>query len=252
MTTTQTAPIREQSKVYRGYVFHISNIDPEEAEYTRRRYNEGYRYWLIVRHKSSRYTSKHCEQYKTRQELVAAIMEQKKDIQERKAKAVQRRKDNNAKYGKSEYALAAQEIRKELKSAFPGIKFSVKSSSASMTSSVDIRWTDGPIAKEVEKITGKYQYGHYDGMTDCYEYSNGRDNIHQAKWVSCNRKYSDTMISKAIEMLLNKYWNGNRPTATVEDFKMGRLYEVYPFDNCRDYCHSLQSYIQQTMSETAA
>lgn len=74
---------------------------------------------------------------------------------------------------KSKYALAAANIRRELAEKFPGIKFSVRSKSFSMGNSVDVSWELGPTSKEVDVILDKYVEGHFDGMTDYYEY--GRD-----------------------------------------------------------------------------
>lgn len=60
----------------------------------------------------------------------------------------------------------AKGIRAELKAAFPGIKFSVKTSYFSMGNSIDISWSFGPTTKAVDAITSKYCYGRFDGMTD--------------------------------------------------------------------------------------
>ena len=49
--------------------------------------------------------------------------------------------------------LAATNIRIELKKAFKGVKFSVKSD----YSSVNIEWVDGPTNKEVDAVVKKYQ-----------------------------------------------------------------------------------------------
>lgn len=66
----------------------------------------------------------------------------------------------------SRQALAAKNIRTELKRAFPGQKFSVTSDSFSMGDSVDVRWTDGPTTDEINAIIGKYVNSAFDGMTD--------------------------------------------------------------------------------------
>jgi hypothetical protein len=92
---------------------------------------------------------------------------------------------------KTEAAQAASEIKKELKAAFPGFKFSVRSSNFSMGDAVDIDWVDGPTTDMVDDIVGKYQYGHFDGSIDCYEYSNTRDDIPQAKFVQTQRSMSE-------------------------------------------------------------
>ena len=69
--------------------------------------------------------------------------------------------------GKSSLVIGARNIRKELKTAFPYIKFSVTSESYSMGCSIHIGWTDGPLTDEVEAVVNKYEYGTFDSMTDC-------------------------------------------------------------------------------------
>lgn len=58
---------------------------------------------------------------------------------------------------KSKIALKAQEIRRELKKAFPNTKFSVRSSNYSGGGSVTVSWTDFPTVERVQEITKKYQ-----------------------------------------------------------------------------------------------
>ncbi len=50
----------------------------------------------------------------------------------------------------------AKLIRKDLKTAFPGVKFSVRSSSYSMGSSIDVFWLDGPSQHAVENTIQEY------------------------------------------------------------------------------------------------
>lgn len=61
---------------------------------------------------------------------------------------------------------AAKGIRAELKTAFPGVKFSVRTKYFSMGNSIDVSWAFGPTTKAVDAIIGKYAYGRFDGMTD--------------------------------------------------------------------------------------
>lgn len=98
---------------------------------------------------------------------------------------------------KSEVAQAAQSIRKDLKAAFPGIKFSVHSSSFSMGDSVRISWTNGPSSEQVHRLVCKYKYGHFDGMTDFYEMSNRRKDISQTKFISTDRRISQDIYNEA-------------------------------------------------------
>lgn len=66
----------------------------------------------------------------------------------------------------------AKNLRKELKAAFPGVKFSVRTSRFSMGDSIDTTWTDGPKTAEVQAITDRYQQSEYcphedyHGLTD--------------------------------------------------------------------------------------
>lgn len=141
-----------------------------------------------------------------------------------RAEAIQNYKgnfDRNAAYKaelkanprKSSAANASAAIKEELKKAFPTIKFSVKSSNFSMGDSVDISWTDGPTSKEVDAITDKYQYGHFNGMEDIYENSNRREDIPQAKYVSTHRHQNEEIMAvlpQFIEMLGPDYDGGYR------------------------------------------
>lgn len=66
--------------------------------------------------------------------------------------------------------IAAKNVRIELKAAFKGVKFFVKSESFSGGNAIRVSWTDGPTDAQVEEITNKYRAGRFDGMTDCYDY----------------------------------------------------------------------------------
>jgi len=105
----------------------------------------------------------------------------------------------------TEAAKAAKEIRKELKAI--NVKASVKSQTFSMGNSVDIYVTDlsPETEKQVQAICSKYQYGHFDGMTDSYEVSNLNANlVAQAKYVFVENKPSDEMIENILNWLDSK------------------------------------------------
>lgn len=71
---------------------------------------------------------------------------------------------NNAK-------LCAQTIKAELKQRWPTVKFSVRSKTSTHgTTSVVVRWTQGPPNTQVYNIIDKYQHGYFDGETDSYVY----------------------------------------------------------------------------------
>lgn len=98
----------------------------------------------------------------------------------------------------SNQAAAAKMIRAELKKAFPAVKFSVTSDSFAGGDSVRIYWTDGVTDAKVDAIVKKYQYGHFDGQTDMYEYSNNRTDIPQSKYVMTTRHMSEAVKQQLI------------------------------------------------------
>lgn len=107
-------------------------------------------------------------------------------------------------------ANCAGTIKEELKKVFPGVKFSVKSSNFAGGDSVDVSWEDGPTSEMVNDVISKYQYGHFDGMTDMYEYTNSRSDIPQAKYVHGSRsmsKETEDILMPFAEQIFNK-WEG--------------------------------------------
>jgi hypothetical protein len=123
---------------------------------------------------------------------------------------------------RTEAAKTAQAIRKELKVAFPNVKFSVTSDNFSGGNAVRVGWTDGPTTDMVEEITDKYQYGHFNGMEDMYEYSNTRDDIPQVKFLSTNRRASE-QTSEFLES-----WIGERflDENGFSDYDRNRQYNI--------------------------
>lgn len=106
---------------------------------------------------------------------------------------------------KSVHAQCAAAIKAELKSI--GVKASVKSSSFSMGNSVTVTVFDQtPRAiKEIKEICSKYEYGHFDGMTDSYKSDNRRDDIPQAKYVSVEHELTDAYKSELILKINARY-----------------------------------------------
>lgn len=102
----------------------------------------------------------------------------------------------------SEHARASKNLKIELARAFPGIRFRVRSSSFSMGDSVDVGWELGPTSAEVEAITGKYQYGHFDGMEDIYRHDHSADSaavariLGQSKYVMAQRGHPDDLCEQ--------------------------------------------------------
>ena len=100
-------------------------------------------------------------------------------------------------------AQVAGRIRRELTDTFPGTKFRVTRGNS--YDSVSIRWIDGPTTAQVYKITGKYELGNFNGMTDSYEYTNRRDDIPQVRYIFPDRDYSFPVL-QAIVSHENARW----------------------------------------------
>lgn len=136
---------------------------------------------------------------------------------------------------------AAKNIRAELKAAYPGVKFSVKTSRFSMGDSITINWTDGPNSAQVEAVTNKYKAGNFDGYDDCYRYerTDWNDAFGDAKYISADRKYSDSLIASAIDRVAKRY--GVSPI-TVEQYKTGMAWR-WATENGIDLARELSLYL---------
>lgn len=102
---------------------------------------------------------------------------------------------------------AAANIRAELKKAFPGIKFSVRSKLFSGGDSIDVNWTDGPLISQVEAIAGRYSAGSFDGMQDLYEYSRSAWTtvFGDAKYIHCTRHHTFEALKEAVREVCFEY-----------------------------------------------
>src|SRR6185369_17173636 len=92
----------------------------------------------------------------------------------------------------TEHAQVAKLIRADLKKAFPGVKFSVRSECFSMGDAVRVSWVDGPAVAAVEAVADKYQAGDFDGSTDSYSYRSERTAV-SVKYVTTHREISASL-----------------------------------------------------------
>lgn len=103
-------------------------------------------------------------------------------------------------------ADTAKLIRQALKEAFPGIKFSVRSSSYAGGASINIGWTDGPNDAQVEAITDRFEGAYFDGMIDYkgsrYATLDGAPVRFGADFIHTNREYSDAMLQRTIDAVV--------------------------------------------------
>lgn len=94
-------------------------------------------------------------------------------------------------------------VRKVLREAFPATRFSVTTARGSMVYAVDVRWTDGPTTARVDAIVKRFEAGHFDGMTDSYEYDrnavillDGKKYRPGCKYVMTHRTVSDALRNR--------------------------------------------------------
>jgi hypothetical protein len=96
--------------------------------------------------------------------------------------------------------LVAANVRKVLKKDFPGIKFSVKSSSHG---SIGVSWVDGPVSIDVDMSIERFKAGNFNGMEDIYEYSKSTwgEAFGSVEYLFTNREESQEATQKAIDFL---------------------------------------------------
>ncbi|NCG53638.1 hypothetical protein GWK46_20310 [Serratia fonticola] len=137
-------------------------------------------------------------------------------------------------------------IRKELKEAFPGFKFSVRKNHYD---SVSVKWIDGPTEEAVKNIVGKYKEGYFNGMEDIYEYNESPFNkvYGGVRYVSTDREYSDTLTEKAINLFNEKFKSQFNTEITLEKYKKGELWRIGHGDFWHH--HGVQGEINNIRSE---
>jgi hypothetical protein len=99
----------------------------------------------------------------------------------------------------------AKLIRMELKQAFPGVKFSVKTR---RSSAVDIDYVDGPTFSDVSEVLDKYERGTFDGMQDMYIHDKNKKGP-TVDYVFVKRDYSDEKIKRCETSKHNYMTHGN-------------------------------------------
>jgi len=63
---------------------------------------------------------------------------------------------------------AARLLRRDLRRAWPGVRFSVRCDRGTAASWINVRWTDGPTSAQVDRIASNYEGRHFDGTIDGY------------------------------------------------------------------------------------
>lgn len=127
--------------------------------------------------------------------------------------------------------MASTWIKAELKAAFPGVKFSCRESRGT-GSAVYVDWTDGPFESDVKDVVYKYQAGHFDGMTDCYEYGNSRNDIPQVRFVFTKREVSRQLYQEYADLL--EASQGEKILLVEKTYPSGGTYVTMAFADGRN------------------
>lgn len=117
-------------------------------------------------------------------------------------------------------------IRRELKKAFPGVKFSVTKRSCD---AVTVKWIDGVTEERVKAITDKYRDSYFDGMQDMSVSCRSSFNevYGGVGYVITERKYSDKMKEMAVNAFRNKFGHAFQgEDITLARFKTGDLWRA--------------------------
>lgn len=126
-------------------------------------------------------------------------------------------------------AETAKLVRAELKSAFPEIKFSVRSETYSGGASITVSWTDGPTSKEIKAVVSKYAGADFDPMIDLKSYvtrtdADGNPVRYGADYVFTSRSYTRAFLQDAINRVDATYANDIAAHLGIEDYQDGTAY----------------------------
>lgn len=127
----------------------------------------------------------------------------------------------------SRQAQVAKIIREHLKSI--GIKGSVTSESFSMGNAVDVNVTDidPQTLKKLKDFCEPYEYGTFDGMTDCQGYKNQGLGIPQTKYLHVNVSFTGGMYQAAWEAIRSHYAEFNDTPERYKDAVNIRVEQEY-------------------------
>jgi hypothetical protein len=106
-------------------------------------------------------------------------------------------------------ADTAKFVRAALKETFPGVKFSVKSSVYAGGASINIAYTDGPSASQVEAVAQAFQGAYFDGMTDYkgrnYNTLDGQAVRFGADFIFVKRNFTAPTLTGVVVQVCNYY-----------------------------------------------
>jgi len=120
---------------------------------------------------------------------------------------------------KTPHAKCAAAIRAELKKAYPDLIFRCTSECFAGGDAVRVVYVDQPWErhKEIQDLLAKYEYGHFDGMTDCYYMSNRREDIPQVRFLNVDNDMSDAKRQEIYDRVRAKMEGGQDLPERYED-----------------------------------
>src|SRR5690348_891850 len=156
-------------------------------------------------------------------------------------------------------AETAKLVRASLKEAFPGVKFSVRSSSYAGGASIRASWIDGPTSAQVKTVTRVFEGGYFDGMIDYkgsrYALLDGKPVKFGADFLFEERSNSDASVLAAFDSIVDENWIGASYPARdeiVAKFRNGDLYSVPLYEGANRGGDSLQDALFRRMGETSS
>jgi len=103
----------------------------------------------------------------------------------------------------------AKLVRAALKESFPGVKFSVKSSSYAGGASINVSYTDGPNASQVKAVVSMFEGSYFDGMTDYkgnnYSSLDGQPVSFGADFIFVNRRFTAPILTGVAVDVCNRF-----------------------------------------------
>jgi hypothetical protein len=95
---------------------------------------------------------------------------------------------------------ASKNIKRLLLRLWPDTVFSVTSEKYSGGDSLTVRWTDGPCQKQVSEIADNFLAGHFDGMTDSYNYTQNAWHIFgDTRYMHYKHDFSPAAVSAVVD-----------------------------------------------------
>ena len=104
-----------------------------------------------------------------------------------------------------DHAIVAKTIKADLKKLGITATVSSKSYSGGNSVRVEVNNLHPQDFETIKKMFSKYEYGHFDGMDDCYYYSNVIKNMPQTKYLFIENHWTDDVCQKAYDEIKANY-----------------------------------------------